>query len=54
MQFNRSNFSFNTPESWLVLLIYGGFWLYSYYSLAVCLIHTRKQNRLLENSENLS
>lgn len=51
MQFNRSNLDFNTPESWLVLLIYSGFWLYSYYSLTIRLIHTRKQNRLLENGD---
>ena len=54
MQFDRLNPNFDAPESWLVLLVYGVFWLYSYYSLVVCLIHTRKQNLLLENSENLS
>ena len=53
MQFNRPDLNFNTPESWLVLLIYSGFWFDSYYSLIVRLIHTRKQNRLLENGENL-
>lgn len=51
MQFYRSNLNFDTPESWLVLLIYSGFWLYSYYYLTIRLIHTRKQNRLLENGD---
>ena len=52
MQLVRSNFDFHTPESWLIMLIYGGFWFCSYYSLVVFLIHIRQQNRLRENEGN--
>ncbi len=46
------SFNLNNPESWLILLTYAGFWVYSYYSLVVFLIHLRKQNRLIENEDN--
>lgn len=51
MQFGRSGFDVDNPDSWLILSIFIGFWVCSYYSLVMCLIHTRKQNRLLENEE---
>lgn len=51
MQFNKFSFNLNSSESWLILLIYAGFLLYSYYSLVVYLIHTRKQQRIAENLE---
>lgn len=51
MQFDQSSLNLANPESWLIVLIYIGFWVYSYYSLVVFLIHTRKQNRLMENME---
>ncbi|WP_019504016.1 hypothetical protein [Pleurocapsa sp. PCC 7319] len=51
MQFNKLNFNLDSSESWLILLIYAGFWLYSYYSLVICLIHTHKQQRIAENLE---
>ncbi|MCC0177514.1 hypothetical protein I4641_11045 [Waterburya agarophytonicola K14] len=43
-----SNFNLDNPESWLILIMYVGFWVYSYYALVVFLIHTRQQNRLTE------
>ena len=49
MQFDKSNYSLESPELWLILISYAGFWLYSYYSLIIRLIHTRKQNRIMEN-----
>ena len=52
MHFDPSNFNLDNPESWLILLTYIGFWTYSYYSLVILLIHTRKQNQLLENEED--
>ncbi|MDJ0570560.1 MAG: hypothetical protein QNJ53_16155 [Pleurocapsa sp. MO_192.B19] len=53
MQFDESSFNLDldSPESWLILLIYIGFWVYSYYSLVVFLIHIRKQNRMAKNME---
>ena len=51
MQFNKFSFNLNSSESWLILLIYVGFWLYSYSSLVIYLIHTRKQQRIAENLE---
>ena len=51
MQFARSNSNLDNPESWLILLIYIGFWVYSYYSLVILLIHTCKQHRLMETME---
>ena len=44
-----SSFQIGSPESWLILTIYTGFWIYSYYSLIVFLIHIRKQNNSIEN-----
>ena len=52
MEFYKFEFSVDSAESWLILLIYIGFWAYSYYSLVIFLIHIRKQNRLMENMEN--
>ena len=51
MQCNEFEFASNNSGSWLILSIYIGFWISSYYSLIVFLIHTRKQNRSLENLE---
>lgn len=51
MQLDTSSFNLDNPDSWLILSIFTGFWICSYYSLVMCLIHTRKQNRLLENEE---
>jgi len=51
MEFDISSFNLDNPDSWLIMLIFTGFWVYSYYSLVVLLIHTRKQNLLLENEE---
>jgi len=52
MQFDQSSFNLDTPESWLIVLAYAGFLIYSYYSLVICLIHVRKENRLLETEDN--
>ena len=46
------SFNFDNPESWLILIMYVGFWVYSYYSLVVFLIHTRQENRLKSKPEN--
>ena len=51
MEFDISRFNLDNPDSWLILLIFAGFWIYSYYSLVVLLIHMRKQSLLLENEE---
>ncbi len=51
MQFHTSSFNLDSPESWLILLIYSGFWVYSYYSLVIFLIHIRKQNNLIKDLE---
>ena len=51
MEFDISSLNLDNPESWLILLVFAGFWAYSYYSLVVLLIHTRKQHLLLENEE---
>ena len=51
MQFNTSSFNLNSPESWFILLIYIGFWVYSCYSLVIFLIHIHKQNSLIEDLE---
>lgn len=51
MAFDISRFNLNNPDSWLILLVFTGFWAYSYYSFVVLLIHTHKQNLLLENEE---
>ena len=45
MQFNIHRFNLEKPESWLIILIFVGFWVYSYYSLYVLLVHTYKQNQ---------
>ena len=50
MQFDTSCYAPENPEFWLILLTYIGFWGYSYYSLVILLIHTRKHNRSLENT----
>lgn len=52
MQLNQSSFNLDSPESWLIVLSYAGFLIYSYYSLVICLINIRKKNRLLETKEN--
>ena len=54
MQLYDSGFNFDTPESWLILIMYAGFWVYSYYSLVVFLIHTRQENRLKSDLEHHS
>ena len=46
------SFNFDNPESWLILIMYAGFWVSSYYSLVVFLIHTRQENRLRSELEN--
>ncbi len=45
MQFNIHRLNLGQPESWLIILIFVGFWVYSYYSLFVLLVHTYKQNQ---------
>ena len=45
MQFNIHRFNLEQPESWLIILIFAGFWVYSYYSLFVLLVHTYRQNQ---------
>ena len=52
MQFNQSSFNLDTPESWLIVLAYAVFFIYSYYSLVVCLIHVRKENLIQEMEDN--
>jgi len=52
MKFDIFGFNLNNPDSWLILLIFAGFWAYSYYSLIILLIHTRKQNALLDNEDD--
>jgi len=51
MQFNTNSFIVDSPESWLIILIYAVFWGCSYYSLINLLIHTRQQNNFLKESE---
>jgi|GEM_PF-3990220 len=51
MQFNTNSFNLDSPESWLIILIYAVFWGCSYYSLINLLIHTRQQNLSLNESE---
>ncbi len=50
MQVNIDSFKLDSPESCLIILIYAGFWGYSYYSLIVLLIHTYKQNQSTEET----
>ena len=45
MQFNIHRFNLEQPESWLIILVFAGFWVYSYYSLFVLLVHTYKKNQ---------
>lgn len=52
MHLYDSSFNLDNPESWLILIMYVGFWVYSYYSLIVFLIHTRQENRLKSDLEN--
>ena len=54
MEFDRSSFNLDTPESWLIILAYVGFWVYSYYSLVVFLIHIRKKNQSIANNQQLT
>ena len=51
MQFDESNFNLGNPEPWLVLLMFIGFFGYSYYSLIVLLIYTHKNNQSTINIE---
>ena len=51
MKSDLSSLNLNDPDSWLILSIFTIFLLCSYYSLFVCLVHTHRQNRLLENEE---
>lgn len=51
MELYGSSFHANSPESWLILTIYAGFWLYSYYSLVIFLIHLRQENKSVDNIE---
>lgn len=51
MQFNPGNFNLDTPESWLIILMFVGFLGYSYYSLIVLLIYTHKKNQSIINIE---
>ena len=46
-----THFNLADPESWLIILIYAGFWSYSYYSLVVLLIHIRQRNNSIESEE---
>ena len=51
MEFYGSSFHASSPESWLILAVYVGFWLYSYYSLVIFLIHIRQESKSVENVE---
>jgi len=51
MQFNTNSFSHSNAESWLIILIYAIFWVFSYYSLIILLIHNRQQNNSIKESE---
>ncbi|MEM8723833.1 MAG: hypothetical protein AAGE84_31925 [Cyanobacteria bacterium P01_G01_bin.39] len=52
MQFNIHSFNLDNPESCLIILIYAGFWGYSYYALILLLIHTYKRNRSIESASS--
>lgn len=54
MEFGQSSFNLDTPESWLIIMAYAGFWIYSYYSLIVFLIHTHKENQSATNNQQLT
>ena len=51
MQFKIHNFNLSDPESWLIIVIYAGFWGYSYYSLIKLLIHIHQQNNLIREEK---
>ena len=48
MQFNTHNFALSSPESWLIILIYAGFLVCSYFSLVKLLIHLHQQDAIDE------
>ena len=52
MQLNQSSFNLDSPESWLIVLSYAGFLIYSYYSLVICLINIRKSVNSQQSTVN--
>jgi hypothetical protein len=51
MHFDLHSFARSNPESWLIILIYAGFWGYSYYSLIKLLLHICQQDNLAQEEE---
>lgn len=49
MRFNISGYDLTNAESWLIILVYVGFSLYSSYSLIALLRHIYRQDNAIED-----
>ena len=51
MQFNNHQLGLASPESWLIILIFAGFWGSSYFSLVSLLIHIYQRDSSSKSEE---